>query len=770
MNDYRDSSKQIELSDRILEIFAEAKSRFRSRGEREGTETGPEADGKTPFLDAFESMPDEPYVVCLAQAIVNSWLVSDPVIYHNDIIVGVPRPFRPLVEHFHWGICEADKHLDAPAYKEHAAEIRERIKKQKKRLFPLSWSHMEPGYNEAFTEEQTKNIGRLFWGGGYQGHTVPDYFRLLRDGIGGTLERVRAYEANTEDPKKLALYRAMTILLEGFTAYACKYAEAAEEMAAHSEGEARERFTAIAANCRSISADRPKTLYQAAQLVWFYSLWDWVDCVGRFDQYMYPFYEKSVRDGDKFPPEDIVAAIFVKFSEHGVHNLPLGGVDPRTGEDATNDLSFLVLQIGRVFHTVHPRMVARIDEHTPPAFMKLIVKMWSEGMSDPTLASDPLIIEGLREYGVSLEDARSYTTLGCQEIEIPGKSNFGCEDGAFNLAKIFEYTINDGCDRFSGVKMGLSTGHLANFKNIDEVWDAFIEQMKHFIPPYLRICNLGQEIRAANASKLVKSIFTDDCIARGLHMDEGGAMYGYGVIETAGASAAADSFAAVDKLVFREKKISPETLEAAIAANFEGYEKERQLLLNQAPKYGNDDPLADEYMCRILDAFWGEIGKYRSVRGGVFTGACSLLTGGISFGEKTWALPDGRFKGEPLGNTIGPRTGADHCGVTAMLTSVMKLPLKKGIGGTTLNVLIPCDMTKTEEQREKIEAIMTAYMMEGGQMAQITTANLADMLDAKVHPERHGDLIVRVGGYSAFFVEMDPVSQDEIIKRYGAAK
>ena len=238
------------------------------------------------------------------------------------------------------------------------------------------------------------------------------------------------------------------------------------------------------------------------------------------------------------------------------------------------------------------------------------------------------------------------------------------------------------------------------------------------------------------------------------------------VIETAGASAVADSFAAIDKLVYREKRISPETLEAAIAADFKGFEAERQLLLN-APKYGNDEESADRYMARILDMYWSELGKYRSVRGGVFTGACSLLGSGIAFGRMTWAMPDGRHAGEELGNTIGPRTGADVNGLTAMLHSVTKLPLKKGIGGTTVNVLIPRSLMSTAEAREKIRTLIRTYLLTGGQMAQITTAGLEEMIDAQREPEKHGDLLVRVGGFSARFVDLDRIVQDEIIHRYG---
>ena len=741
-------------------------ARMKSWSDRENTRTGPEPDGKEPFLEAFENMPDEPYVVCLAQGISDSWAVSPIVIDEDDVLVGFQRPRRLLYEHFSWGI-EYDTYAFSysDVYNGKKEEMKARIEAQKSRLFPMDFEHIDKVGREMFGREVYESLEGLWSPGGYQGHTVPDYFRLLRRGIGGTLEDVRKYAANTADQKKLDLYRAMEILLRGMTRHILIYADAADKKADSCEGEKADRFRKIAANCRAIAENKPETLYQAAQLVWFYSLWDWVDCVGRLDQYLWPFYERSLKGGDDFSCEDIMTALIMKFMEHGVHNIPLGGVKVEDGSDATNDLSFMTLQICRTLHTTHPRLVARIHEGSPKEFMALVVRMWSEGMSDPTLASDKLIIEGLREYGVSLEDARSYTTLGCQEIEIPGKSNFGCEDGIFSLAKIFEYTINDGVDRFNNLQCGLKTGHLCDFASMDELWDAFIKQMKYFTERFITLCNLGQEIRSANVSKLVKSLFTDDCIARGLHLDEGGSVYNYGVVETAGASAVADSMAALDKLVFTEKVISPETLEAALAADFEGYEKERQLLLN-APKYGNDDPLADGYMARILDAFWTEIGKYRSVRGGVFTGACSLLEAGIGYGKCTWAMPDGRHKGEELGNTIGPRTGADKEGLTAMLNSVEKLPLKKGIGGATVNVLIPTDITKTPEEREKIEALMTAYMMNGGQMAQLTTANREDMIDAKTHPERHENLIVRVGGFSTRFIEMGNSAQNEVIKRY----
>lgn len=716
MTNYRSVEELFVFSDILTPLVETVMPRLKSQGTREGTATGPEPDGKLPFLEAFEEFTDLPYVEAFAHGIVRSWTEGPIIVYPEDILVGVPRPARPLVEHFSWGLQYHEGNLDRPAYRERKDEIAARIEALRDRLFPLGGEHMSEETARIFGEGHF--LGALWWAGGYQGHTVPNYVRLLNRGIEGTLADVRKYAANTADEEKLSLYRALETLLRGMTEYMLLYAAEAERMAdqAQLKGDidAADRFRKAAENCRAVSFERPKTYYQAAQLVWFYSLWDWVDCVGRADQYLYPFYEKALAVPDAFPAEDITAALFLKFMEHGVHNLPLGGVKPEDGTDATNDLSYMILQLARRLHTVHPRLVARIHRDSPKEFLHLIVKMWSEGMSDPTLVSDELVIPGLCEYGVALEDARDYTTLGCQEIEIPGRSNFGCEDGVINLAKIFEYTINDGCDRFNGHRIGLPTGHIADYDSVEALWEAYMMQVRYFVERWVKVANRGQEVRRANYAKLVKTLFTDDCIARGKHLDDGGSIYNYGVVETAGASAVADSFAAIDLLVFQKKAITAEVLEAAIAANFEGYERERQMLLNMAPKYGNDDALADGYMACLLEEFWTECGKYKSVRGGVFTGACSLL----------------------------------------------------GIGGTTLNVLLPTYTTATEEQRANIEALMYSYMMNGGQMAQVTTASKEDMLDAQKNPDSHGDLIVRVGGFSTRFIELDETTQNEIIRRY----
>lgn len=767
MRNVRNAGERYAFAPCMQGVRSAALGRMGTYNDREGT-AGLAPDGKTPFLDAFEALEGRAtYAEALAEGIVRSWLETEPVLYEGEIIVGTPRATRPLVEHFSWGLQYNPEILSHPAYAAKRAETALRVARQSSRLFPLGRRHIDEAGEAIFGAEAYASMeGALWMVGGYQGHTVPNYPKLLRLGIEGTLGEISAAASGTADPEKLALYRALTRLLEGFSAYIERYAQAASRRAeAALDAQDRARLLCVAENCRAISRRAPETLYQAAQLTWFYALWDWVDCMGRMDAYLWPFYRRAP-EKSCFPPDDIMASIVLKMMEHGVHNITLGGLIPESGADATNDMTFLILQIVRSLHQTHPRLSIRLHADSPPELLALAVAMWSEGMCDPTVVSDETVIKGLCGYGVPLKDARDYSMLGCQEIEIPGRSNFGCEDGLLNLAKVFEYTINDGRCRVSGHQIGLRTGYLSDYDSTDALYAAYMRQIRHLLPHFIKLCNLGVEIRGANLSKLVKMPFTEDCVARGLNPDAGGARYNYGVIETAGASAVADAFTAIEHLVFQCRRLTMTDVQEAIDANFEGHEKTRLLLQNAAPKYGNDEPLADALACRVVNDFWQEIGKYRSVRGDVFMGACSLLTAGVAYGAHTWAMPDGRVWGEPLGNTIGPRPGADKSGVTAMLNSVAKLPLHLGVGGTTVNVTLPRSLLKTEALRADIQALVRAYLLGGGQMAQMTTASLEDMQDAQRHPERHGDLLVRVGGFSIHFVELGEAVQNEIMSRY----
>ncbi|MBE7042825.1 MAG: hypothetical protein E7399_04945 [Ruminococcaceae bacterium] len=478
-------------------------------------------------------------------------------------------------------------------------------------------------------------------------------------------------------------------------------------------------------------------------------------------------YEYSKDHGDVISVEESITSFMFKIWECGSHNSTLGGCHPENGKDASNELSYLFLQVLRNIHDSHPRMVVRIAEDTPVELTDLIIKIWSEGMCDPTVVSDTTVIPGLLKLGVTLKDARNYATLGCQEIEIPGKCNTGCEDGSFNLAKVLEIAMLGGKSPIDpSYQLGPVTKTFEECETFDDLFDGYIRQLKYFTEIHLYLCRKSQECKVANHSKLLKGLFTDGCLEKGIPHDAGGPIYGYGVIETAGLAATADSMIAIKKFIYDEKTLTKKQLITMLKANFDGFERERQMLLNGAPKFGNDNAEVDELATRILDLYWTEISKYETGRGGVYTGACSLLTGGISFGATMGAMADGRFAHEPLGNTMGPRPGADTHGLTAMLNSVAKLPMKKGVGGTTLNVILTTKMLATTELRRSVSNVIRSFLKNGGCMAQITTANKEDLIDAKCHPERHSDLTVRVGGYSIQFVQMDAISQDEIISRY----
>ena len=769
MFNYTMIDEKLELTERMKAVRLDVLPRLRRQEKRESTDIEPISNGcRNPFADVFEAEPESSYVIKLAKSIVKSWVDTPCLIYPHEAVVGIARPNYPIMEHFSWGIVFDNGVLKYGGY---PASERERCDKLRNVMTPLSAAHVGACAAKTYSRELHIRVCEegMLMAGGFQGHTIPNYVTLLENGLDSMLEKIDFWaRLNAKDKDTADFYEANRIIVRGMSEYMQKYADhAASLYEMETDPVQKQYYKEISENCAFVAHKKPQTLYQAVQLTWCLSLWDWVDCLGRMDQYLLPFYNYSREHGDVISVEESVTSIMYKIWENGAHNVTLSGCKPEDGSDATNDLTFLFLQVLRNIHDTHPRICVRIRENVLPELMDLIVKIWSEGMSDPSIISDTNVIPGLQRIKVPLEDARDYATLGCQEVEIPGKSNTGCEDGLFNVAKVLEVAMRGGrSTKDPDYQLGPKTKSFVECETFEEFYGEFTKQLEFFTEMHTWLCSRGQECRAANHAKLVKGVFTDGVLESGKNHDDGGPIYGYGVIETAGIAVTADSLTAIKKLVFDEKKITKEKLVEILEADFEGYEKERQLLLNGAPKFGNDDTEADEMAQRVLNTYWDEIAKYKSVRGGVYTGACSLLTNGIDYGRRMGAMPDGRHKGEPLGNTMGPRPGADHNGVTAMLSSVSKLPLYKGVGGTTLNVIFTTKMLATPEQRKNIAAVVKNYMATGGQMAQITTANLEDLKDAKEHPERHGDLIVRVGGYSTQFVQLDSRAQDEIISRY----
>ncbi|MBR5447247.1 MAG: hypothetical protein IKV40_02370, partial [Clostridia bacterium] len=337
------------FNERNLRFRSQILPRLRDKEGREGTDTGPADDSRFPFFEAFENHPDDPYIINLARGIVDSWLVCDPFFNEGEYFAGYQRPGRSCAEHFSYGIC-ADFEND------------QRAKKLKSVMQPLNDEYMHERGRRQMGEESYKWCETYLWGtGGYQGHTIPSYDKLMTLGIGGTIEQIKHYDSLTPaaDRRKKNFYKACLMIMEGFSAWFLKLADDAEALALTVNDEWAAQLREIAQTCREVSLDAPKTFRQAGQLMWGYCLWDWVDCIGRFDQYMYPFWRGT--EEEKY----MLADLMLKFWEHGVHNITIGGVKPSDGSPAENELTYLILNILRANHDVHPRVSLRVHDKTP---------------------------------------------------------------------------------------------------------------------------------------------------------------------------------------------------------------------------------------------------------------------------------------------------------------------------------------------------------------------------------------------------------------------
>ena len=329
--EYSSVDWKLAFSPNMQRVYDDLMERLQPYGAREYTSTGPDrAGGKNPFADVFAEMPDAPYAICCAHGIVRSWMESPFVIYPGEYVVGITRPFYPIMEHFSHGLQDNRWILDQPEFAAKKEWEIERITRMYDRMFPLCDDYLHDAGKAFFTPEIYEAIRQdgLWWAGGYQGHTVPDYKTLLTLGLDGLLEKIhRCAAAHTGADEQAALvYQASEIVICGLSRWIEAYGEHAQALAQCCDDPVqRQIYETIWENCRFVAHQAPKTLYQAVQLTWFYALWDWVDCMGRVDQYLYPFYRTSMQEGDVVSPEDSVVSLMLKLFENGAHNITVSG-------------------------------------------------------------------------------------------------------------------------------------------------------------------------------------------------------------------------------------------------------------------------------------------------------------------------------------------------------------------------------------------------------------------------------------------------------------
>jgi formate C-acetyltransferase len=632
-------------------------------------------------------------------------------------------------------------------------------------------------------------------------HIAVDYGRALREGLEGV--RARAKDAldslklyRFEDLKKSYFYRAILITLDAVEAYALRLAALAEREAEKASPGRAAELLEMARICRKVPMRPAETFHEAIQSVWMLHVILQIESnghslsYGRFDQYMLPYYLKSLEGGmtaeraeellenlwlRTFTVNKIRSWSHTRFSAGSplYQNVTVGGQTP-DGVDAVNALSYLVLRTVARCHLPQPNLTVRYHRGLSDDFLRECIEVIRCGFGMPAFNSDEVIIPSFLDLGVAKEDAYNYSAIGCVEVAVPGKWGYRCTGMSFlNFPKTLMIALNDGIDPDSGKRVFEGQGHFRDMERFDDVmraWDVFVRE---FCRQAVVLDSAADMVIEQEVPDILCSALTDDCITRGKHLKEGGAVYDFISDLQVGIANLGDSLAAIKKCVYEDKSVTREALWNALMNDFAGEEGEeiRQLLL-AVPKYGNDDDFVDSLVVEGYDSYIDEIQKHKNNRfgrgpiGGAYYAGTSSISANVPQGAGTGATPDGRHRGEPLAEGCSPTHSADVNGPTSVFKSVSKLRTEKITGGVLLNQKVSPAMLSKPRDREKLMLLLrTFFDVLRGFHVQYNVVSRETLLDAQVHPEKHRDLIVRVAGYSAFFNVLSRQTQDDIIAR-----
>ena len=636
-------------------------------------------------------------------------------------------------------------------------------------------------------------------------HLAINHERMLREGLRGYEERTRAAKAALDltDPDsidKYVFYKAVLVVIEAVRRWANRYAELAAQLAADEADPARKaELERMAAACARVPYEPAATFYEAIQAVWFSQVLLQIESnghslsFGRFDQYMFPYYEADLAAGRITQDEacELLTNLWIKtltvqkirsqahtYSSAGspmYQNVTIGGQTPDTHEDAVNQLSWLVLRSVAQTRLTQPNLTVRYHAGLDPAFFDECVEVMKLGFGMPALNNDEIIIPSFLAWGVSEYDAYNYSAIGCVETAVPGRWGYRCTGMSYiNFPRLLLCAMNGGVDMTSGKRFVQGHGTFLEWETFDELmaaWDASLREMCRWS---VVVENAIDKASERDVPDVLCSALTDDCIARGKTIKEGGAVYDFISGLQVGIANMADSLAAIKKLVYEEGKISRQELWDALTSDFAGAEGARiqQLLIDGAPKYGNDDDYVDELAVASYAPYIDEVAKYHNTRfgrgpiGGIRYAGTSSISANVGQGMGTMATPDGRHAHEPLAEGCSPAHNADKQGPTAVFKSISKLPTDKITGGVLLNQKVTPTMLASDQNKMKLEMMLRTFFNRlHGYHVQFNVVDRATLLDAQAHPERHKDLIVRVAGYSAFFNVLSKATQDDIIDR-----
>ena len=661
---------------------------------------------------------------------------------------------------------------------------------QGRSLRDLIFAEMTPEWKDAYEA----GIFTEFMEQRAPGHTVLDdkiYHKGMLDFQAEIRERLAAldYLNDARAYEKQEELKAMDIAAGALIRFGERHAALARRLAAtETDPQRQAELEKIAEICDWVPAHAPRTFWEALQYYWFVHLgvttelntWDSFD-PGHLDQHLEPFYQKGLADGSlkREQAEELLQCFWIKFNnqpappkvgvtaaESGTYTdfaqINLGGLRP-DGSDAVNDVTYLLLDVVEEMRLVQPSASCQVSKKNPDRFIKRAARIIRTGFGQPSLFNADLIVQELVRHGKSVVDARCGGTSGCVEAGAFGKENYNLT-GYFNIPKVLEITLHNGVDPRTGKKIGLELGDPRRCETYDQLFEAFEKQMNYFIDIKVRGNNVIERLYAQYMPAPFLSILIDDCIARGVDYHCGGARYNTSYIQGVGLGTITDALSGIKHLIYEKQVLSLDELMDALKADFKGYEQLRQILLNKTPKYGNDDPRADDLMVQVFEAYFNAIDGRRNTRGGDYHIDLLPTTCHVYFGSVTGALPDGRRAWEPLSEGISPVQGADRRGPTAVLKSVARMDHAR-TGGTLLNQKFTPQLLKDDEGLDRlVQLVRTAFKLDCHHI-QFNVVDADTLRKARHEPEKYRDLIVRVAGYSDYFCHLSEALQDEIIAR-----
>ncbi len=634
-------------------------------------------------------------------------------------------------------------------------------------------------------------------------HLSVNYARLLKDGLAGYEARAKSLQAaldltQPESIDKNIFYKAVLIVIGAVRDFSERYSTLAKELAGKAEGARREELLEMSRIAARVPYAPAQTFREAVQSVWFIQLVLQIESnghslsYGRLDQYLYPYYQRDIEAGriTRAQALELLSNLWIKsltinkvrsqahtLSSAGspmYQNVTIGGQTPEK-RDAVNDFSFVVLQSIAQTRLTQPNLTVRYHKNIDKRFFDECIEVVKLGFGMPAFNNDEIIIPSFISYGVKEEDAYNYSAIGCVETAVPGKWGYRCTGMSYmNFPRILLVAMNDGVDLTSGKRFAKGYGCFADMTSYDELLRAWDGTVRELTRASVITENAIDKASERDVPDVLCSTLTDDCLGRGKTIKEGGAVYDFISGLQVGIANLADSLAAIKKLVFDEQRVTPAALWQAILDDFATPEGARiqDLLLHEAPKYGNDDDAVDGLVVEAYDSYLDEIKKYPNTRfgrgpiGGIRYGGTSSISANVGQGMGTMATPDGRRAHAPLAEGCSPAHNCDRHGPTAVFKSVAKLRTEKITGGVLLNQKMTPAMLATEENKQKLEMLIRTFFNRlHGYHVQYNIVSRETLLDAQKHPEKHKDLIVRVAGYSAFFNVLSRATQDDIIAR-----